>query len=380
MNHTTAPLNHTTASSKPAIRPVDEVPTKLERLAELCRTVGVTDVLLQSPASLSWLFGARSNIVNGLDDACFHALVVDAQVAPNLRVFANAAEGPRLKATELAEIDARWSISPWSEPLASRELGGSGVGSDVRTEGFIDISTEIAAVRRVLSAGDTERLRALCRDAAEAVREAAQSAFPKMTEYQLAGNLSRSLLARGLEPACMFVSGGSRMARDRHPLPTSETLGDRAMLVCCARRDGLIGSVTRIVCLKPIPLRRRERYEALLEVERAVLDASIPGRRLGDIVTAVADAYGANGFDPDEWKRHHQGGLTGWQPREFLATQADDLVVPRNSAVGWNPTADGWKLESTSLVCDDGPEILDVDPAWPTVIVGGRKRPDLLAM
>ncbi|MGI8882193.1 MAG: M24 family metallopeptidase [Jatrophihabitans sp.] len=195
---------------------------------------------------------------------------------------------------------------------------------------------------------------------------------------QAAALLAGELLDRGIEPVCLFVAGGERMGRHRHPLPTSGALGARASLVCCARRHGLIASVTRIVCFGSPGAASLERYRRLLDVEAAFLDATEPGARLGDVVQAGVEAYAANGFDPQEWTRHHQGGLTGWLPREFPAHPGTDLIIPLHSAVAWNPSADTWKVEDTCVIRTDGVQPLGHDVDWPSVVVSGRARPDLL--
>jgi antitoxin VapB len=186
-----------------------------------------------------------------------------------------------------------------------------------------------------------------------------------------------------MEPVCLFGAGGRRMGAHRHPLPTGQRLGDRANLVCCARRNGLIVSVTRIVCFRPPTPAQLARYRALLDVEAAFLNASRPGERLGDAFTAGVRAYPANGFDTAEWTRHHQGGLSGWQPREIPAHRGSDAILPENGVVAWNPSANGWKVEDTCLIGASGAEPLVTDALsagsrWPMVDVAGRPRPDLL--
>jgi hypothetical protein len=49
-------------------------------------------------------------------------------------------------------------------------------------------------------------------------------------------------------------------------------------------------------------------------------------------------------------------------------------------ALAWNPSLPGSKIEDTILRTAEGLEVLTVDPAWPTVEVDGRARPDLLIL
>jgi antitoxin VapB len=302
-------------------------------------------------------------------------------------VVTNVIEAPRLRDTELAGLEAEWVAVPWWDDRAVRLPRGPRVGWDrpVPGTGSADVGPALTAVRRVLTATQQQRLRELCADATAATVEAAHAVTPATTAYETAGLLAERLLARAADPVVLLVGGGE--APFRHPLPTTAPVGPRAMLVCCARRHGLVASVTRVVALRPLQPRHHDAYRRLLDVERVFLDASMVGARLGDVVRAGTQAYADHGFEPAEWHRHHQGGLSGLSPREYPAGPAADDVLTAGNVVAWNPSADGWKVEDTSLVCGAsadlpagaaGAEPLDRSPDWPVIDVGGRLRPDVL--
>jgi antitoxin VapB len=233
-------------------------------------------------------------------------------------------------------------------------------------------------VRLTLSGRQQRLLAGVCRDAAAAATRAARALTPGLSEYAAAGVLAAELMADAMDPIVLMVGGGDRGAHHRHPLPTTRELGPLVMLVCCARRSGLVASVTRIVSFDRLSPATEDAYGRLLDVEQAFLDASVPGARLGDVVEAGTAAYGGNGFDPLEWHRHHQGGLSGFVPREFPAHRGSEQVLAQGMVVAWNPSAEGVKVEDTALVTAQGPELLVHDPDWPTLEVGGRPRPDIL--
>ena len=54
------------------------------------------------------------------------------------------------------------------------------------------------------------------------------------------------------------------------------------------------------------------------------------------------------------------------------------LVIEEATALAWNPSLPGAKIEDTVVTTSAGIELLTVDPAWPTVEVDGRLRPDVL--
>ena len=141
------------------------------------------------------------------------------------------------------------------------------------------------------------------------------------------------------------------------------------MLVVCGRRHGLIANVTRWVGASDAG------EDAILRVEAAFLEATKPGAQLEEVFAAGTAAYGAEGFGVDEWRRHHQGGPTGYAGRDPRATPSTRDLVQEHHAFAWNPSAPGVKVEDTVIATSDGIEVLTVDHRWPTQRVGSLERP-----
>lgn len=152
------------------------------------------------------------------------------------------------------------------------------------------------------------------------------------------------------------------------------------MGVICARRKGLITSVTRIASFVSIDGETQDWYERLLNVERVFINESKVGAKLSDVAKKGIAEYRNQGFDSDEWTRHHQGGPTGYLPRDFTAHEKTERLITANNALAWNPSGKGLKVEDTILTTASGPEILSLDPKWPTQMVFERARPALLEL
>jgi len=350
---------------------------KLAAMASVVQSAGCDRLVLRRQPNLSYLVGGRSNVPQTLDSACFD-LILEAGSEPKATVVTNAIEARRLAATELAGAPVEWDIVDWWADRSQRLPAGRGVASDGGIPDTTDLSAQVATVRRSLTPHQQGQLRELCMDAASAATRSATQLTPYTTEYQAAGIFARELLAGAMDPIVLLVAGKERMVRDRHPLPTTAAFGDRAMLVCCARRHGLVASVTRIISFTSLSASESERYDALLRVEADFLNASLPGVSLGEVVSSAVTAYGREGFDPQEWHHHHQGGFTGWEPREFPARPTSSELIQVNGMLGWNPSAAGWKVEDTCLITADGPDPLVHDSSWPTRVIAGRERPGVL--
>jgi Xaa-Pro aminopeptidase len=114
---------------------------------------------------------------------------------------------------------------------------------------------------------------------------------------------------------------------------------------------------------------------AAAQVDAAMLAVSRPGTTTGAVLAAAAKAYQGVGF-PEEWRGHHQGGITGYRGREVFAVPGERTALPDSCAVAWNPSiVGGAKSEDTVLVTEGGLEVVTRTPELPELEVGGLVRP-----
>ncbi|MGH2800112.1 MAG: M24 family metallopeptidase, partial [Thermoleophilaceae bacterium] len=140
--------------------------------------------------------------------------------------------------------------------------------------------------------------------------------------------------------------------------PTGGRLERRAMLVASAQRGGLYANLTRIAWLDepdPETARRQAACDEILARTRD--EATRPGRSLTDAFDDVRRLYAEAGF-PDEWRLHHQGGITGYASREVIATPHTDVPIEPGMAFAWNPSITGAKAEETFVLTEAGPELV----------------------
>lgn len=327
---------------------------------EVVREAAAADALvLSSHEAVSWyLEGIRSHVSLAGPPVAAVRVGTDGDT-----VFVADNEADRLIAEELLPSDAARVVRvPWLTPPAEAAAAGGPAVAEA------SVAPALRAARASLLPAERDRYRALGRHTAEAMTDAAAAARPEHTERALAADLAHLLVARGIDPLVILVAGESRLAH-RHPLPTDAVLGRRAMLVVCGRRHGLIANVTRWVGASD------PGEQAILAVEAAFFDATRPGARLDEVFAAGAEAYGAHGFAADEWRRHHQGGPTGYAGRDPRATPATSDLIHEHHAFAWNPSAPGVKVEDTVLTTSAGIEVLTADGRWPTATVGSLHRP-----
>jgi Xaa-Pro aminopeptidase len=228
--------------------------------------------------------------------------------------------------------------------------------------------------RMVLLPSEQERYRVLGADAARAMAETLRAARPEWTELELAAAGSQALWRRGIQPALVLAAGARRAQAFRHPVPTAEPLGARALLVLCARRHGLVASLSRGVAFGRLSDDERNAQADLLQVEATGLDALRPGQSLAAVYHALDAAY-RHVNRPDAIREHHQGGITGYQAREIVASPSTATGIETGMAFALNPGFAGMKVEDTFLLGAGGLDNLTLDPDWPATTIQGRARP-----
>jgi Xaa-Pro aminopeptidase len=354
------------------VTPVSEA--RRERLVRFLDEHDLDALVLRRPSSVAWATGGRTHIdVSGETGVAWLVASRD-----GTRVVTSRIEADRLAEEELLVPGLEWTVLEWLEDPASAVPTGDRVGVDGALPGCRDVTAELEVARRSLLPEEVELYRALGRDAAEALTATAREMGPQHTEFEWAAHAAAEVIRRGADPLVLLVAGAERVTRIRHPLPTATPAGDLVMVVMCARRHGLFANLTRFVSIGGLSAEQQDAQQRLFQVEAAFLDATRPGLGVAEAFTAGTGAYGRFGFDAEEWRKHHQGGPTGYLSRDHIATPACTEAVADQQAFAWNPSVPGLKVEDTVLATAAGPEILTVDPAWPTAEVAGRHRPLVL--
>ncbi len=234
-----------------------------------------------------------------------------------------------------------------------------------------------APLRYQLTEPEMERFRSLGREAREAIGTLAQNVTPGMTELEVARAATDALAVRRAFAVVTLVAADDRLAKFRHPVPTSKTWDRVLMIVVCARRHGLIVSLTRIVCRGEVPKDLRAKTLAAAHVNARLFAATRPGARGSNLYAVAAEAYADEGFVGEE-RLHHQGGAAGYRAREWVVHPKSDEQVISRQAFAWNPSITGTKVEETCIAFADHCEIITASPGWPGIAVDMEEHSYLL--
>jgi len=327
-----------------------------ERLGDLMERRGLDAIVLRRPANFAWCTGGADSKVDHVAPEGVADLIVrqDSEL-----VLTSSIEAPRMRTEQTPQLEV--AEYPWHEDreaALSEVLGGARLGSDMGLPETVDVSGEIATLRRTLDPDAVDALRAVGRDASAAMAEAASAVEVGMTDHEAAATLTGACRCRGLTATVLLAAADERIRLHRHPVPVGARIERRAMLVASAERGGLYANLTRIVELDEPDAELARRQRACVEIlSRMREEATRPGRTLADAFADCRRYYADAGF-PDEWRLHHQGGLTGYASRELIATPRTDHPIERNQAFAWNPSVAGAKTEETFILTDAGAEVV----------------------
>jgi antitoxin VapB len=348
----------------------EELQIKLSRIYALLDRHQVDGLLLRRVSSFAWgTCGAESYVNMAVTEGAASLFIT----REHRYLLTNNIEAPRME-QEFGLADRGWEflVSPWTEPMKelNKLVAGKRFAADVSFPGAVEVGGEVTRLRSGLTEMEGERFRLLGRLTAEAMVSALQAVHPGMNEYQVAALVSQETLARGVQPIVNLVAVDERIYRYRHPIPTDKILDKYIMLVLCGRKWGQVCSITRLAHFGPLTDELRARILATTQVNATLIEATRPGRSLGELFGVAQQAYARAGY-PEEWQNHHQGGMTGYEPREFLALPGSQENVTEGQAFAWNPSIAGAKAEDTMLVCADGNEIITPTPSLPAITVNG---------
>ena len=342
-------------------------------------------MLLGTNANFSWLTAGGDDHLEIIEKTGSAMIFATRQ---RLTLVAGNNEMRRLKNEALGEIESLFDFEmpAWYDPRGSADAvsklaGGMKTCADIPWDGTSFEKNSIAELRYIMTENEISRYRWLGQHSASVVEAVAREIEPGMSEHEIEALMAGKLLAEQIFPVVLLIATDDRIFKYRHPIPSDKKLEKFAHLILCARRWGLVITFTRCVHFGKIPSELTGKQEAAAFVDATFISQTRPGAVAGRILNNAKAAYALKGY-PDEWQNHHQGGLTGYEPREYVAFSDSTQTVQKNQVFGWNPTIQGTKSEDTILVTDSTPEILTQTNQWPYIDVEiqgqSYKRPAIL--
>ncbi|WP_245807693.1 M24 family metallopeptidase [Halobacillus massiliensis] len=355
----------------------------IDKVRGFLETEGFDGLLLRKRNNFSWVTQGRYNHIVQTTELG----VADLLITPDeVYLITSKMEERRLVEEECAQLpyEVKVLADDWYEDI-DQLIHKAGEGKRMATDSpFSDwevVEQELVKIRSILSELEQNKYRELCQRAALAVEETCYEIEQGQTEHEIEAHLAAKVLAQGIRIQVTLVATDDRIYKYRHPIPTNKPLEKHAMIVLCAERHGLVANVTRFVHFGDLSRELQVHKEKAARIDAVMNNATMPGVTAGEVIRAGISQYEKEGF-PNDWKLLHQGGLTGYSSREFLADPETPAKIEVNQAYAWNPSLPGVKSEDTILVKEEGIDFLTHTNRWVyqniTVDQKIYKRPDIL--
>ncbi|HEX8734189.1 MAG TPA: M24 family metallopeptidase [Pyrinomonadaceae bacterium] len=360
-----------------------EIEIKTERLQKMLAGENLGGVLINAQHNFAWLTGGKSSGINlsSENGACFLLVRGDGKRF----VLANNIEMTRLLAEEISEADFAPVEFSWRDEKATGnfifEKAKSLLPANAEIASDLFLSKEIRAIENLiarcryeLTGEEIQRYRRLGKDAGAAIGNLFENLKPGETETEIARKVRAALGAYDINPVVTLIGADARIENFRHPVPTPNVWKKVLLIAVCARREGLIASLTRIVSVGKIPADLKRKTEATAYVFAKLLSETRAEASGAKLYETAAAAYAEKGF-ADEINRHHQGGTTGYKTRDWTAHPGNAETVFNNQAFAWNPSITGTKTEETCLVFPDRIETITRTENFPqtAIEIDGRE-------
>jgi antitoxin VapB len=343
-----------------------ELEQKHEKLVEWLGAQGLAGVLIRRNENIAWLTGgAVEGIVCTCAETGTYALLVTA--AGKRYYFTTENEAPRAHDEEFGALDFEPVLFPWyadDTVAAAARLAGSPLGSDMPGAGLKQVS--LYPLRRSMTDPEIARIRWLGAETGAATVEALHQVEPGLSEFDLEAITTAGLFRRGILPSVALYAVDDRILKYKHAVPRGKRLQQYAMLNLCARKWGLVVSITRFVHFGVLPTELARFFTIAAQVNAALMNATRVGATSAGLFGVAQAAFAAAGF-PGEERFHHQGGAAGYGERDWVATPTGTEVVVNNQVFAWNPSIRGGKTEDTVILRDGVIENLTATPTLPVI-------------
>jgi antitoxin VapB len=343
-----------------------ELDEKQQRISEWLKRKELVAVLLRRHENIAWATGGASEgrVRIPQETQVFSLLITG---TGGRYYLAGKNEGPRLHDEEFGATDFEPVLYDWyADGLLSeaRRLAGGKLATDYAT-GDLPV-VNFYELREELLPQEIARYRWLGEEVAASTADVLSSLEPGMSDYEFEALTAAALLSGGVLPSVLLMGTDERLLKYKHCVARGGELKHYGMVNLCARKWGLVISITRYIHFGKLPAELADRFAAAAHVQAALLDATREGATSAQLFAVAKNAYAKVGHAEDI-EKHHQGGATGYNEREWVATPAGVQVVRNSQAFAWNPSIKGTKVEDTSLLLDGNIETLTETPELPVV-------------
>ncbi|PKM54161.1 MAG: hypothetical protein CVV00_09385 [Firmicutes bacterium HGW-Firmicutes-5] len=333
---------------------------KIDALRSILKKNGKKGLLVSEFANLCWLGIKRPNVL-----ALSESVVVKIEITlDDIFIIANNIEIERIFNEEIhEEIQSFFSKKSFNWYLTRETI------LEFKKEDYLDdrlIEDEIKLHRMIMKQSDLEQSILLGNDLVSIIEDTIGAIQKGKTEYEISAKMYQLCVEKSIEVGLALCATNERALLYRHPIATRASINNTCLLALTARRQGIYSCMSRMVTLSEPSEELLRKRDAVLAVDIASHVYTKIGTPLNQVFEKIKETYKIYGFE-NEWKNHHQGGVTGYKSREEKITQDSDILIADNMMFAYNPSVPGYKTEDTFYLRNGKPMLTTFSKRLPVV-------------
>jgi Xaa-Pro aminopeptidase len=358
----------------------DEVEDRFGRLKRLIESKSLAGLVLFEPASMTWLTAGEFRLDPHSDDGRSFIFI-----NPSARCLVCAVDQTLSILNHLTpELGFQVKEYDWREghrSMLQGLVGNSAVGADRAEPGLVDLSRDIAPLRRSMSPYSIKQYRMLATQTCAAIEEVGRTVVPNVTRAQLMGELSRRLLSAGLIPVRIEVRTDVEDKSRPDGTPSFDLIKRFCVMTVYARRFGMTYGASRAIAFDDAPESFRTDHQKALEIAAAAARFTSPAISKPALLNLLKSRFAQAGEEfgwRDRPPAFEIGRVDRIAPFKF---EGEEPVIP-GTTIAWTPDICDAKAVDVVISLDEGLQTVHYFYNWPTttITVGevSLKRPAVL--
>jgi Xaa-Pro aminopeptidase len=365
----------------------EEIREKIISLRKIIDKKGLGGILLTQQYNISWISAGGNNHVLWDDQNSLIGILVTEK---DVIVLAENGDFFRIQKEEFSGYPFEFKKIDWYGAglgAAASKITSLEIGVDASTNGIdkqVSVAYELSQLRAVLLDGELERYKLHGKLASKIITDVSKKTSANIPENEIAAMYAKTCIENGFSISVILIGGDERSLDYRHQVVTEHKIKKHYSFVGVGRKEGFVYPICRTVSFgKPTAL-LEENHRKIEKVYVYLNSLAKIGTNLKMIYDSLPDIYKSSGLESDEWRKHTQGGITAYLPREFVLCEGADYKLKENNIVGWNPSIPGVMAEDLYALKEDGLEFITDDGIWPTEEVSANglveKRPSIMVI
>ncbi|OGF48655.1 MAG: hypothetical protein A2044_02400, partial [Candidatus Firestonebacteria bacterium GWA2_43_8] len=279
-----------------------EVEAKEKKLYKFMKKNKIDTLLISNLNNFAWLTGGgdsqvRLTQMSGVCTAVF--------TGGKKYIVTSNIEGVRIVDEEVKGLGYtleahNWWEAPKKEDIIKALIGTGSAASDDGIYNTRKIDGDLMQLRMVLSNEEVRKYKWLGKKAGKAMSRVCKKIKKGSKEDDVSAALAKELFKEGIQPSVLLMAQEDRVMKYRHPVSTQTTINKYIMVVLCAKKWGLVVSLTRIVHFGAVPAELAKKHAAVIKVDATLNLCTKAGLTIGEVFRRAQAVYKETGFEK-EW-------------------------------------------------------------------------------